>query len=62
MAGDAALDEVRKADAASGRKPAPRTEPPPEERRFADEELAAMKARLAQIVKAKVLVDVGVGL
>jgi len=40
----------------------PRTEPPPEERRFADEELAAMKRRLAQIVKAKVLVDVGVGL
>jgi len=37
----------------------PRTEPPPEERRFADEELAQMKQRLAQIVKARVLVDVG---
>lgn len=35
-----------------------RDTPPPEERRFADQEIAKMKPRLEQLVKSKVLVEI----
>ncbi len=36
----------------------PRDEPPPEERRFADEEIAKMKAQLARLVRARLIAEV----